>query len=69
MKTPRSFTFVLSLSAVAALTVSIVNSAGAGSAPAAKPADAEPVIPKSVFTIPNTAGVARDPEEQDGTEQ
>jgi hypothetical protein len=61
MKTPRSFTFVLSLSAVAALTVSIVNSAGAGSAPAAKPADAEPVIPKSVFTIPNTAGVARDP--------
>jgi hypothetical protein len=61
MKTPRPFTIVLSLSAVVALSASIVNSAGAGGAPAPKAAEAEPVIPKSVFTIPTTAGSARDP--------
>jgi len=65
MKTPRPLTILLSLSAVVALSVSSVNSVRAGNPPAAKPAakpaDVEPPIPKSVFTIPTTAGSARDP--------
>ena len=63
MKTPRSLTFVLTLSAVTALSVATVNSAPAAKTPDAKApaAEAEVQIPKSVFTVPNTAGVARDP--------
>lgn len=62
MKTSRSFTFVLSLGAIVALSVATVNSAPAGKTPDAKTAaEAEPVIPKSVFIIPAASGVARDP--------
>ena len=69
MKTPRPITIVLSLCAVVALSVATVNSAPAGGkTPAAKtpavkaPApEPEPEIPQSVFTIPTTSGVARDP--------
>ena len=61
MKTPRPFTIVLSLSAVVALSVSTVNSVCAGTTPAPKPAEVEPPIPKSVFSIPSTPGTARDP--------
>lgn len=66
MKTPRPFTIALSLTAVVALSLSAANSALAGTTPAAKPAakpavDAEPPIPKSVFTIPTNSGAARDP--------
>jgi len=56
MKTPRSIAIVLCFGAIAALSVA------AGSAPAAKtPTPAPAPIPKSVFTIPTTAGTARDP--------
>ena len=63
MKTPRLFTIALSLTAVVALSVSAIDSARAGTTPApAKPAvDAEPPIPKSLFTIPTNSGAARDP--------
>ena len=62
MKTPRPFTIVLSLTAIVALSV-----AAAQSAPPAKPAAKEappapePPAPQSVFIIPTTPGVARDP--------
>jgi hypothetical protein len=65
MKTPRPLTFVLTFGAMAALSVATVNSAPAAKTPEAKApaaaAEAEVQIPKSVFAIPNTAGVARDP--------
>lgn len=57
MKTPRPL-IILSLTAVVALSAATVNSAPAGKTPAA---EAAPVIPQSVFTIPSTAGIARDP--------
>jgi hypothetical protein len=65
MKTPYSFTFVLSLSAMLALSAATVNSAPTGKTPEPKAAtpvlEAEIPIPQSVFIIPNTAGIARDP--------
>jgi hypothetical protein len=65
MKTPRPVTLVLSLSAMVALSVATVNSAPVDKTPAAAPkaaaAEPEPAIPQSVFTIPSTSGVARDP--------
>jgi hypothetical protein len=64
MKTPRTFTIVLSLSAILALSLAAAQSAPPNK-PAAKeaaPAPApEPPAPQSVFSIPATAGVARDP--------
>ena len=59
MKTPRPFTIVLCLGAVAALSVAVAQSAPAPKAPAAAPEP--PPVPKSVFDIPAKAGVARDP--------
>ena len=56
MKTPRSSTFVFCISALAALSVAVADSA-----PAAKAPPAPAPIPQSVFEIPNKAGVARDP--------
>jgi hypothetical protein len=65
MKTPRPVTLVLSLSAAIALSAATVKSAPVGKTPAPAPKAAapepEPAIPQSVFTIPNTSGVARDP--------
>jgi hypothetical protein len=57
MKTPRSLAFVLCFGAAAALSVA------AFSQPAAKTpaAPAPEPVPQSVFTIPDKAGVARDP--------
>ena len=59
MKTPRSSSIVSFLGAVVALSVVVAHSA-----PAAKTTAAEPppeTVPQSVFTIPSTSGVARDP--------
>jgi hypothetical protein len=63
MKTSHPFTLVLSLSAVVALSAATVNSAPTDKTPAPKAAAPEPEapIPQSVFTIPSTSGVARDP--------
>jgi hypothetical protein len=61
MKTLRSSSIVLFLSAAATLSVIVAQSA-----PVAKPAvaaatNATEQVPKSVFTIPSAGGVARDP--------
>ena len=65
MKTPRPITFVLSLSAVVALSAATVNAAPTDKKPDAKPAapaiEPEAPIPQSTFSIPATSGVARDP--------
>lgn len=61
MKTPRSIAIVLCVGAIAALSVAAF-SAPAEKTPAAKTPAPEPApIPRSVFTIPTTAGSARDP--------
>jgi hypothetical protein len=59
MKTPRTITIVLSLFALVALSAAAADS----KTPAPKEAAPapEPVAPQSVFTIPSTAGAARDP--------
>jgi hypothetical protein len=60
MKTPRPFTIVLNLSATMALSVAAAQSASPAK-PAAPALAPEPPAPQSVFAIPTTAGVARDP--------
>lgn len=60
MKTPRHLTIVLSLALVALSAATAYSAPSAKTAPA-KPAEVEPPVPQSVFTIPATSGVARDP--------
>jgi hypothetical protein len=61
MKTLRSSSIVLFLGATVALSVVVAHSAPAGKSSVAAATNATQEIPKSVFTIPNAGGVARDP--------
>jgi hypothetical protein len=61
MKTPRSSHIVLFLSAAAAFSVVVAQSAPAAKSSAAATTNATPDVPQSVFTIPTTGGLARDP--------
>jgi hypothetical protein len=59
MKTPHRISIVLLLSLVVSLSAAAAPSTPAAKTPVVAPAPA--AIPKSTFTLPSTAGAARDP--------
>jgi len=61
MKTPRPLAILFTFGVVAVLSVAAFSAFAADKAPAAKTPEQPAPVPQSVFTIPPTAGVARDP--------